>query len=95
MDTLFTKLKTYCLAALALVGVILGGLVVYWKRVADIDQTIIDEQKMNEVLAKQDSQLKDNHAELTAEEQKRKEIENAPSTPTNISDISDWFNRRK
>lgn len=76
---------------LGLIALLLGGLVLTNKKKQSAE-ALLQNQATKEKTLEQDRDIAKNTGLLDAEEQKRKELENAPKS--NPSDPADFFNKR-
>ena len=76
---------------LGLIGVLVGFVYVLNEKKKSAE-SLLENQKTKEETLKQDRDIAKNDGLLDAEEQKRKELENAPKKDT--TDPADFFNKR-
>lgn len=90
------NLKNKIMLFLTALAGILGLAFLYEKNKAQVNDALINNDKVKDQIREQDSQIDSNNVQLKNEEDKRKELNNEqiPDTP-NVVDLAKFFNSRK
>ena len=82
--------------ASAIIGSIFLAAFLWERNKVDVDQALLDEDKVNQDLKNDNAQIANNQQQLDTLEQQRKQLGNPNATPqASITDITKWFNRKQ
>ncbi len=95
MDAFLEKLKFYGMLLLTGAAAILGALFLYEKNKAQVSDAILGEKKVDDILAKTDSQINSNNELLKQQEADRVKLEKEKPNEVDDQTIIDKFNKLK
>lgn len=89
-----TKIKEYLYAGWAVLTAFAVAAFFYERNLAQVNEALVDESKLNTQLVQQNGQIATNDVLLHTEEEKRAALEKEVNSNANITDITKYFNSK-
>jgi hypothetical protein len=95
LTDIWSTIKQYTVIIGVAATAIFAALFMWERNEVAVDEALVDEQKVNNDLNKDNQVIQTNDQQLSQLEEQRKALENAQAPQASITDITKWFNRKQ